>query len=93
MSHFAVHYTYVSDATLLAEHRPAHRDFLRSLVGSGLVAAGAYPDAEEPAALLIVEAETADDVATMLERDPFLVQGAIARRRIQLWNPPIGIFA
>ncbi|MGV8846922.1 YciI family protein [Tessaracoccus sp.] len=93
MSHFAVHYQYVADASLLDRHRPAHREFLRSLVGSGVVAAGAYPGAAEPSALLIVEAGTEEDVASMLDADPFLLEGAIAARRIQLWNPPIGIFA
>ena len=93
MSHFAVHYHYVDDATLLAAHRPAHREFLRSLVGQGLLAAGAYPEADEPGALLIVEADSAEAVATMLDDDPFLGQGAISQRRIMLWNPPIGIFA
>ena len=93
MSHFAVHYSYVPDASLLSEHRPAHREFLLGLVGSGLLAAGAYPDAEEPSALLICEADTDEDVARMLEMDPFWLRGAIAQRRIQLWNPRIGIFA
>ena len=93
MSHFAVHYRYVNDVSLLDQHRPAHREFLRSLVGSGIVAAGAYPGALEPGALLIVEADSDVAVALMLEKDPFLVEGAIAERRIQLWDPPIGIFA
>ena len=93
MSHFAVHYSYVADAALLAQHRPAHRDFLRSLVGSGLLAAGAYPDAKEPSALLIIESNSESDVAEMLDGDPFLLRGVIIDRRIQLWNPPIGIFA
>jgi len=93
MSHFAVHYVYVPDAALLTQHRPAHREFLRALVGSGLLAAGAYPEAEQPSALLIVEAESQSAVAAMLENDPFLLEGVIADRRIQLWNPPVGIFA
>ncbi len=93
MSIFAVHYSYVSDTELLNEHRPAHREFLRALVGSGLLAAGAYPAAEEPSALLILEAESEAAVASMLDDDPFLRTGAIADRRIQLWDPPIGIFA
>ncbi len=93
MSHYAVHYDYVADAQLLAQHRPAHREFLQSLVGSGLLAAGAYPGAERPSALLLVEAETEAAVAAMLDEDPFLLQGVIAERRIQLWDPPIGIFA
>lgn len=93
MSHFAVHYDYVNDAGLLAQHRPAHREFLRSLLGSGLVAAGAYPGAEHPGALLIVTADSEVAVAAMLDEDPFRLEGAIAERRIQLWDPPIGIFA
>ena len=93
MSHFAVHYAYVADAALLAQHRPAHRDFLGSLVGSGLLAAGAYPEAPEPSALLIVEADAESDVAELLNDDPFLLQNVIAERRIMLWNPPIGIFS
>ncbi len=93
MSHFAVHYSYVTDAALLAQHRPAHRDFLKALLGSGLLAAGAYPEATEPSALLIIEAESDADVAAMLENDPFLREGVITDRRIQLWNPPIGIFS
>lgn len=93
MSHFAVHYAYVTDAALLDEHRPAHREFLRALVGSGLLAAGAYPDTDSPAALLIVEADTSEDVERMLNDDPFMTVGAIASRRIERWDPPIGIFA
>lgn len=93
MSHFAVHYSYVQNPDLLTQHRPAHRDFLRALVGSGLLAAGAYPEAAEPSALLIVEAESESAVAAMLDGDPFLREGVIADRRIELWNPPIGIFA
>ncbi len=93
MSHFAVHYAYATDAALLSQHRPAHREFLRALVGSGLLAAGAYPDSAEPGALLLVEAESEAAVAAMLDDDPFLLEGAITDRRIQLWNPPIGIFA
>ncbi|MGO1383893.1 MAG: YciI family protein [Arachnia sp.] len=93
MSHFAVHYSYVKNPDLLKEHRPAHRDFLRALVGRGLLAAGAYPEAVEPSALLLVEAESRSDVIAMLDEDPFLLEGAISDRRIELWNPPIGMFA
>lgn len=93
MSYFAVHYTYVDDAAELSRHRPAHRDFLRGLLGAGLLAAGAYPEAATPAALLIVEAESEQAVAEMLDNDPFLLQGVIAERVILLWNPPIGVFA
>lgn len=93
MSHFAVHYSYATDAESLTAHRPAHRTFLRSLLDSGLLAAGAYPEAKAPGALLIIEAASEETVAALLDDDPFFVQGLIKERRIQLWNPPIGIFA
>ncbi len=93
MSLFAVHYSYVRDADLLQEHRPSHRDFLRKLLDSGPAAAGAYPETDVPGALLIVDAETSEDVARMLDADPFQLRGIITERRIQLWNPPMGIFA
>ncbi len=93
MSLFAVHYSYDSDAALLERHRPAHREFLRGLLSGGLLAAGAYPEAEEPSALLIVEAESAEAVESMLDDDPFLAVGAITSRLIQRWDPPIGMFS
>lgn len=93
MSLFAVHYSYVNDASLLDEHRPAHREFLRGLIGAGMQAAGAYPGADEPAALLLVEAESPEEVESMLDEDPFLLHGLIAERRIMRWDPPIGVFA
>ena len=68
MQYFAVHYTYVDDAELIARHRPDHRAFLSGLTDKGLIAGGAYPDATPPSALLVfkaesAEAEEADDVA------------------------------
>lgn len=93
MTYFAVHYTYAGDAERVAEHRPAHRDYLRSLTDSGLVAAGAHPDAEPPGALLIVRAESADQVTALLDGDPFRTEGLIVERRIVAWTPVIGVFA
>lgn len=93
MSLFAVHYSYDSDTALLGRHRPAHREFLRGLLSAGLVAAGAYPEAEEPGALLIVEAESQEAVESMLDDDPFMAAGAITTRRVQRWDPPIGMFS
>src|SRR5690242_13845828 len=68
---FAVHYSYVDDAAVVTEHRPAHREFLRDLLNQGIVlAAGAYTDG--PAgALLVFRGDSEGDIARLLERDPF----------------------
>ena len=90
---YAVHYDYVRDEAALAALRGAHRDFLRALVGSGLIAAGAYPEASDPGALLIVRADDLAGATTLLDDDPFFTQGLVTRRRVELWTPGIGVFS
>lgn len=93
MKYHAVHYSYVTDQELLKQFRPAHREYLRQLVPAGLVAAGSYPNATAPGALLIVQANSVEQVADLLSEDPFWQHGIINERRIEEWNPLIGIFA
>ncbi len=93
MDYFAVHYTYVDDAALIAEHRPDHRAFLSSLTDKGLVAAGAYPEATPPSALLVVRAANAQAVEDLIAADPFRQRGVLADTRILRWTPVIGVFA
>lgn len=90
MSHFAVHYTYVDDPELIAQHRPDHRTFLSSLVGRGLIVAGACPGTTPPSALLIVEAESPEDVGDLLADDPFRLRGVLSEARVVSWTPVIG---
>ena len=93
MQYFAVHYTYVDDAELIARHRPDHRAFLSGLTDKGLVAGGAYPDATPPSALLLVRAESAEAVSELLAGDPFRSNNVLADVRIVHWTPVIGILA
>lgn len=90
MNLYAVEYSYADDAAATAEHRPAHREFLRALLPTALLAAGAYPGSDEPGALLLVRGESVVEVEAILDQDPFRTQGLITGRRIRLWNPPIG---
>lgn len=92
MTYFAVHYTYVTDADALTAERPAHRDYLRSLGPAGLLAAGPYPESDVPGALLLFNADNARVVETCLNKDPFWIKDLITERKIQQWNPTIGIF-
>jgi uncharacterized protein YciI len=90
---FAVHYTYVDDAATVTEHRPAHRDFLRDLLDRGIVlAAGAYTDG--PAgALLVFRGDTEQDIAKLLEADPFQQLGLVQDCQIRAWGQAMGPWA
>lgn len=93
MNFYAVHYTYVDDADLIAQHRPDHRAFLSSLVGKGVVAAGACPGTTPPSALLIVQAASPEAVTELLADDPFRRNAVLADARVVEWTPVIGCFA
>lgn len=93
MAHFAVQYTYSDDAAELDRIRPQHRAFLAMLTEGPLLASGPFVAAEQPSALLILRAESAEEVAATLDEDPFWAAGLIAERDIREWNPLIGVFA
>ena len=90
---FAVQYQYVDDAATVTEHRPAHRDFLRDLLDRGIVlAAGAYTGG--PAgALLVFRGDTEQDIAALLEADPFQQLGLVQDRQIRAWGQAMGPWA
>lgn len=93
MAYFAVQYTYADDTAALDRVRPQHRAFLSVLAAGPLVASGPYVGAERPSALLLLKAESAAEVTEALDADPFWEAGLIAERRVEEWNPLIGIFA
>ncbi|MBK7819567.1 MAG: hypothetical protein IPJ61_00460 [Tessaracoccus sp.] len=93
MLHFAVQYTYVEDAAALDATRPAHRDYLRTLLDGPLLAAGPLVGSPLPGALLIFRAESADAVVTLLDQDPFWTERLIVERSVEQWNPVLGVFA
>jgi uncharacterized protein len=91
MALHAVLYRYVDDPAALDEHRPAHRDHLRTLFEKGhLVVSGPLAEGGGPGALLIFEAADVDEVAALLDDDPFRRRGLIAEREIRRWNPAFG---
>ncbi|MDT0350495.1 YciI family protein [Pseudonocardia charpentierae] len=91
MSLFAVIYRYVDDTATLDEHRPRHRDHLRSLHEAGhLVISGPLAEGGGPGALLIFRADAAEQVEEWLENDPFRVLELIVEREIRAWNPAFG---
>lgn len=91
MAVFAVVYRYVDRPEELAEHRPEHRDYLRSLVGSpGLIAAGRADGGSQPSGLLLFEADSAESVEKLLDPDPFWTKNLIENRDIMEWTVAIG---
>ena len=94
MPFYAVRYTYVDDQERIAQVRPAHREYLASLVEAGsLRASGPLVGATPPGALLIFQATSDADVYDLLDADPFGQQGVVTAVEVMAWDPVIGIFA
>jgi uncharacterized protein YciI len=91
MTTYAVTYTYTGDTAARDEHRPVHREFLADLSADGtLLASGPLPDADPPAALLVLTAGGPDEVRELLREDPFQQQGLVESVEIQEWATVLG---
>lgn len=89
MGIFAVTYQYEAPADQLAEIRPIHRQWLTEQLAAGsLLASG--PMVNTPGALLIWRSESLEDLAKLLDNDPFDISGCIGERAITEWNPIFG---
>ena len=91
LSVYVVTYLYTAPAQQLDEVRPIHRQWLSGLLDSGsLLASG--PMNDTPEALLIFRSDSAEELAALLDNDPFDIAGFISSRSIQSWNPVFGPF-
>jgi uncharacterized protein YciI len=89
MAVFAVTYTYTDDAQRVATFRPEHREHLPELTREGtLLLSG--PLAEGSTALLVVDADSAEDALAKLDGDPFKRERVIVDRVARSWNVVIG---
>jgi len=76
---------YTPDASTIANARPAHRQYLSGLQAQGkLVISG--PFADDGGGLLVYEAETPQQVETMIAEDPFALHGVFVSWEIRPWN-------
>lgn len=89
---FAVSYQYMAEAHQLDEIRPIHRAWLSELLEQGVLLASG-PMVDTPEALLIFQADSATELASQLDNDPFDIAGFIGTRSIQQWNPVFGPFS
>ena len=95
MAVFAVHYTYDKGQDAQRDlYRAAHRGYLRELLAEGsLLAAGPYVDDENPGALLIFSAASADVVVQQLTIDPFVANGLVSNADVREWSQAMGPWA
>jgi uncharacterized protein YciI len=89
MPTFAVRYIYDASAENFSVIRPIHREWLKQRLDEGtLLASGPMVDSDS--ALLIWNSNSANDLAELLDHDPFDIAGVITERTIQEWNPVFG---
>ena len=89
---FTVTYLYTAPASQVDEIRPMHRAWLSELLEQKILLASG-PMVDTPEALLIFRSDSAEELAKLLDNDPFDVAGCIGSRSIQSWNPVLGPFS
>lgn len=91
MAAFAVTYTYVPETQEMTDTRPEHVEFLKGMYEEGrLLVSGRLTDAEPLGALLIIRAESVEEVEGVMDGDPFHRGGFITERLVRRWNIVFG---
>jgi uncharacterized protein YciI len=76
---------YITDTERIEAVRPAHRQYLRSLLEKGqLAATGPFLDGW--GALIVYEANSIEEAEALLKADPFCANGIFVRWTIRPWN-------
>jgi uncharacterized protein YciI len=82
---FAAIIEYLQDKAKVDEIRPTHRQYLRTLIEKGqLAATGPFTDGS--GALIIYEAATKEEAEALLKADPFHQAGVFIKYVIRPWN-------
>lgn len=95
MKYFAATYTYGSDAQLVDDIRPTHREFIQNQLALGrIVGSGPYLDGGRQALIILQLPDTAtqEDAEAILREDPYNQAGALTGVEIRPWNPVISVF-
>lgn len=94
MPYFATTYRYVADSADARDvARPAHRAYLADLTAEGKVLLSGPHVGTEPSALLVFQADSAADVRTLTDQDPFVLEGLVAEITVLEWEPVSGRLA
>lgn len=77
--------TYTDDKEKIAQIRPTHREYLRTLVDDGrLHESGPFTD--DSGALIIYSADSEADARELLANDPFTISGVITDATVKEWK-------
>ncbi|MBW4715634.1 YciI family protein [Saccharothrix obliqua] len=91
MARFLVELVFGDDEDARLAVRPAHREYLASLVERGkLLVSGPYTD--QSGAVLVYEAADADELAGLLAADPYTPAGVVAETRVHEWQAVMGVW-
>lgn len=83
---FAALIEYIQDQDRIESIRPAHRLYLRQLLSEGKLAiSGPFTDGY--GAMIVYEADTAEQALQYLKGDPFHDGGIFVQWTIRPWNP------
>lgn len=82
---FAAVIEYTPDKAKIAEIRPAHRKYLIGLYDAGQVAI-AGPFGDDSGAIIVYEADSAEQAEGLLKNDPFCTSGVFVRWKLQPWK-------
>lgn len=94
MAYFATTYRYNDDVERRSAVRPTHRDYLAGLTERGqLQVSGPFADGEPGGALLVFVAETADAARSLVDADPFVLEGLVEEIIVREWTPVSGVLA
>jgi uncharacterized protein YciI len=83
---FAAVIEYLQDKAKVNEIRPAHRQYLTTLVEKGQLAASG-PFTDDFGALIIYEANSREEAEKLLQADPFNKNGIFLKYQLRPWNP------
>jgi uncharacterized protein YciI len=89
MAFYAVTYTYDASEESLDAIRPTHRAYLGGLLNDGVLLASG-PMVNSNGALLLFTGDSVEQIAQLLNSDPFEIAGFIGERTITEWNPVFG---
>lgn len=85
MATFAVVYTFADNEAVRLETRPKHREYLKTLLDAGnIVLSGPFVD--DTGALLVIEADSREEVEGFLANDPYRDAGVVDNAMVKEWN-------
>ncbi|NUT48746.1 MAG: hypothetical protein HOV94_15780 [Saccharothrix sp.] len=91
MARFAVELVFKDNQDERLAVRPAHREYLATLVERGvLLVSGPYAD--QTGALLVYEVADEAELREVLAADPYTPAGVVAETRVHEWQALMGVW-